>query len=127
MKKFALLCALVVSSSAFARQYIQCNTNNTSEVAIVNLTTPQKGTFFVASGMEMPDDERFLADIVLAKVENGKHIYTILDDRGNGTLVLPSSEIYKKSDYLKVEMNLWSYRQVFSCFARMYPDSRRRY
>ncbi len=124
MKKFALLFALVVSSSAFARQYIQCGGTDSysTEVAVVNLTTPTSGTFFASSGMQNPEDERLLVDIVFEKTQNGKSYFKVVDNRGEGTITLPTNEIGKKSDYLKVEASIFNHYIEYSCFSRIYND-----
>lgn len=124
MKKFAVLFALVVSSSAFARQYIQCSSSDiySTEVAVVNLTTPTSGTFFASSGMQNSEDERLLVDIAFEKVEKGVSYFKVVDSRGEGTVTVPTEVIGKKSDFLKVTMSLMGAYQEYSCFSRIYND-----
>jgi len=69
MKTFILALALSLSTSAFARQYIQCSVlNNSTDVAVVNLQTINDGTLFLSSGMQNSEDERILVKIEFDKI-----------------------------------------------------------
>ena len=69
MKSLILAFALTLSTSAFARQYIQCSSTDsyTTDVAVVNLTTVKGGTLFISSGMQNPEDERVVVKIAFDK------------------------------------------------------------
>lgn len=123
MKTLILLFVTLFSSQVFARQYIQCSSldMNSTDVMVVNLTTPQGGTLFISSGMQNPEDERTLVNIELSEVEDGSHIYNILGEN-SGFVVLPSDAIGKSSNYLRVELNFNRSQIGFSCFARIYND-----
>lgn len=124
MKSLILLVAVVFSSTAFARQYMQCNSidMNTTDVAVVNLTTVNGGTLFISSGMQNPEDERILFNIALSDVEEGKHIYGITNSEANGFVVIDSAIIGKSTNYTVVDLNLNGYQITYSCFARIYND-----
>lgn len=120
MTLFAL--ALTLSSTAFARQYIQCSSKDiySTDVAVVNLTTPNTGTLFISSGMQNPEDERTLVNIEFDKKENGNHVYKLIGV--DGFVTVPSDTISKKSDYLEVDLTFNSYFVEYTCFSRIYND-----
>lgn len=123
MKSLILALALSLSTSAFARQYIQCSTRGDStDVAVVNLSTPQGGTVFMSSGMQNPEDERILLDIEFDKIEGQFHNFKIVSDAGEGRVLVSSDAIGKKSDYLIVDVRFMGYSMEYSCFSRIYND-----
>ena len=124
MKSLVLALALTLSSTAFARQYIQCGSRDaySTEVAVVNLTTPEYGTAFMSSGMQNPEDERLLLNIEFDKIEGGNHLYKVVDPRGTGTVKVESKAINKSSDYLLVSIDFAGFGQDYSCFSRIYND-----
>lgn len=125
MKNLLIAFAVVLfSSSAFARQYVQCSSkdHNTTDVMVVNLQTENGGTVFLSSGMQNDESERLLMNIAFAKKENGKHFYNIVHEGASGYLTIDSKEIGKYSDYLKVEFFFGQYSFKYSCFAAIYND-----
>lgn len=122
MKFLTLTFLLVFSSTAFARQYIQCSSSETSDVMVVNLQTDNGGTLFISSGMQNPEDERVLVDIAFAEKKNGKHYYKVIDDMAQGSVSVPSNLIGKATSYLPVELVFNGYNASFSCFASIYND-----
>lgn len=123
MKSLILLFVTLFSSQVFARQYIQCNSldMNSTDVMVVNLTTPQGGTLFISSGMQNPEDERILLNIELSEVEDGSHIYNIIGN-DSGFVVVPSNTIGRSMNSMRVELNFNGSQIGFSCFARIYND-----
>ncbi len=124
MKNLLLALSLIVSSQAFARQYIQCTTlGDSTDVAVVNLQTLNEGTLFLSSGMQNPEDERILFKIAFDKVENSHHIFKIVDGVVEGSVAVQSSAIGKSSDLLIVDVQLEGYgASEYSCFSRIYND-----
>lgn len=122
MKSLILAFALSLSTSAFARQYIQCSAFQTTDVAVVNLTTVNGGTLFISSGMQNPEDERTLVNIKLDKVVDGNHVYKIVDANFEGQVVVPSKSIGKASNYLSVDLDFAGYFIKYSCFSAIYND-----
>lgn len=122
MKYVIVAIALAFSVPAFARQYFQCSTLEAgySDVMVVNLTTPEKGTLFISSGMENPESERTLVKIKLDKIENGQHYYKVIE--GKGHVSVPSSVIGKSVNSVNLDLAFNGYRFTFSCFARIYND-----
>jgi hypothetical protein len=119
------LVALLVfafSTSAFARQYIQCSTMGSSDVMVVNLQTEEGGTLFISSGMENPEDERTLVKIQFDKLENGKHFYRVINENNTGSVAIPSELIGKSANSLFVDLIFSGYSFQFSCFSRIYND-----
>lgn len=122
MKSLILAFALSLSTSAFARQYIQCSASQTTDVAVINLTTANGGTLFISSGMQNPEDERAVVQIKLDKVEAGNHVYKIVDSNVEGQVVVPSKSIGKASNYLAVDLDFAGYFIQYSCFSAIYND-----
>jgi hypothetical protein len=124
MKSLILAFVLVFSSSAFARQYIQCTSldYSTTDVAVMNLTTEEYGTFFISSGMQNDESERFLMKIEFDKKENGKHIYKIVNDRVTGTVTIDSASVGVVSNFVRVDLSFNGFGAEYSCFSRIYND-----
>ena len=124
MKTMFALLVLMISTSVFARQYIQCSSNdmNTTDVMVVNLQTPKAGTLFLSSGLQNPDDERILVKIAFDRVEKDAYIYKVVDEVGTGYVAVPSNSLGKNSNYLTVLLQFASAKIQFSCFSRMYND-----
>ena len=123
MKSLILAFALSLTTSAFARQYIQCSTlGDSSDSAVVNLPTVNGGTLFISSGMQNPDDERLLVNIALEQIENGKHVYKVINENGEGFVSVPSAVIGKSANSFSVELTFAEYSFSYSCFSRIYND-----
>ena len=122
MKSLMLAFALSLSTTAFARQYIQCSSNQSSEVAVVNLTSVNNGTLFISSGMENSEADRTVVKIKLEKVEAGNHVYKIIHDNVQGQVVLPSSAIGKASNFLTLDLDFAGYFIQYGCFSAIYND-----
>lgn len=122
MKSLILAFALSLSTSAFARQYIQCSTVDTSDVMVVNLQTTKGGTLFLSSGMQNPEDERILVNIEFDKVQNNHHIFKVVGEVGEGSVAVPSNVIGKSSNSFLVDLMFADYNFSYSCFSRIYND-----
>ena len=124
MKSLILAFALTLSTSAFARQYIQCSSTDryTTDVAVVNLTTVKGGTLFISSGMQNPEDERVVVKIAFDKVEGANHVYKLVDAPVEGYVTVPTAAIGKYSNYLAVDLQFGSYFVQYSCFSAIYND-----
>lgn len=123
MKFLILALALSLSTSAFARQYIQCSVmGDSTDVAVVNLQTEKGGTLFLSSGMQNPEDERILVNIEFDKVVGKNHVFKVVNENGEGHVTVPSAVIGKSSDFLIVDLYFSSYHYEYSCFSRIYND-----
>ncbi|MBA2403157.1 MAG: hypothetical protein H0V66_00175 [Bdellovibrionales bacterium] len=123
MKTLILALALSLSTSAFARQYIQCSaTGDTTDVAVVNLTTEAGGTLFLSSGMQNPEDERILVNIELDSIEGQHHIYKVINESGEASVSVPSQAIGKSSNFVLVDLIFAGSHYQYSCFSRIYND-----
>lgn len=122
MKSLVLTFVLLLSTSAFARQYIQCSTVDTTDVMVVNLQTSKGGTLFLSSGMQNPEDERILVNIEFDKVQNAHHIFKVVGEVGEGSVAVPSNVINKSSDFFMVDLMFADYNFSYSCFSRIYND-----
>ena len=123
MRTLILALALSLSTSAFARQYIQCSVmSDSTDVAVVNLTTEMGGTLFLSSGMQNPEDERILVNIEFEKNEGQNHIYKVVNENGQGQVAVPSNVIGKSSNSFIVELTFAEFNFDYSCFSRIYND-----
>lgn len=123
MKSLFLVLALSLSSTAFARQYIQCNIlGNSTDVAVVNLATPTTGTLFLSSGMQNPEDERVLLKIAFDKIEKNHHIYKVVSEYGAGSVSVPSDMIGKSTNSMVVDISFVGVGSAYGCFSRIYND-----
>lgn len=121
MKTIILLAGLLLTNFAEARQYIQCGImGDTTDVAVVNLTTEKGGTLFLSSGMQNPETERVLVKIALSKIENGKHIYKVVDEKGEGFAIIPSEFIGKAAKFFTVELAFANLSFEYGCFSAIY-------
>lgn len=123
MKTFILTILFSLSTSAFARQYIQCSVlSDSTDVAVVNLQTEMGGTLFLSSGMQNPEDERILVNIEFDSIEGQNHIYKVVNQNGDGRVAVPSNVIGKSSNSLIVDLSFDNYNFQYSCFSRIYND-----
>jgi hypothetical protein len=122
MKSLVLALVLSLSTSAYARQYIQCSTIDTSDVMVLNLQTTKGGTLFLSSGMQNPEDERILVDIEFDKIQNNHHIFKVIGEAGAGAVAVPSNVIGKSSNSFMVDLMFANYNFSYSCFSRIYND-----
>ena len=123
MKFLALTIALLTTSTIWARQYIQCSIlADTTDVAVVNLTTNKTGTLFVSSGMQNPEDERILFNIEFSENKNGFDIFKIVDGNVNGSVAVPSQVIGKSADSFDIHLVFGNVELDFGCFSRIYND-----
>ncbi len=122
MKSFVLTFVLLLSTSAFARQYIQCSIVDTSDVMVVNLQNSKGGTLFLSSGMQNPEDERILVNIEFDKIQNNHHVFKVVGEVGEGSVAVPSLLIGKSSDSFLVDMMFANYSFSYNCFSRIYND-----
>jgi len=123
MKNLIVLLALTLSTSAFARQYIQCSVlGDSTDVAVVNLQTEKGGTLFLSSGMQNPEDERILVNIELDMIEGNNHVYKVVNENGEGQVKVPSEVIGKSSNNLVIDLIFSGLNFQYSCFSRIYND-----
>ena len=123
MKTLFFLFALSLSTSVFARQYIQCAVmGDSTDVAVVNLQTEDGGTLFLSSGMQNPEDERILVNIKFQSIEGASHIYKVINENGEGSIEIPSSAIGKSRNDLMIDLVFSGLKFQYSCFSRIYND-----
>lgn len=123
MKTIILLAGLLLSNESFARQYIQCSImGDTTDVAVVNLTTEKGGTLFLSSGMQNPEDERILVKIKLDQIKDGNHFYKVIDERGEGFAIVPSAIIGKASKFFTVQLAFANLSFEYGCFSAIYSE-----
>jgi hypothetical protein len=122
--KFALILGLMLSTSAFARQYIQCSTTaGSSDVMVVNLQDEGKqSTLFLSSGMQNSDDERLLVNIDFDKVDGNQTIFKVVGEVGSGSVAVPTEVLGKYSNFFIVELNFADYSYPYSCFSAIYNE-----
>jgi hypothetical protein len=123
--KLILALTVLLSTQAFARQYIQCRVADldSTDVMVVNLQDPGKqSTLFISSGMQNPEDERMLLNIEFTRIDNNHHIFKIVNEEGKGNVAVPTEVIGKNSDFFKVDLNFAEYSFEYICFSRLYND-----
>ncbi len=122
MKSLILALTLTLSTSAFARQYIQCSVMNSTDVAVVNLQNAQGGTLFLSSGMQNPEDERILVNIEFDKIEKDHHVFKVVSANVAGLVAVPSQVIGKYSNYFEISLSFAGHYLNYSCFSSIYND-----
>lgn len=123
MKHLFLLILLTFSYSTFARQYIQCSiVSDTTDVAVVNLTTPATGTLFLSSGMQNDESERILVNIAYDRTEVDQTYFKIHSDMGEGQVTIPSKVINKSFDSFLINVAFANLQFDYFCFSRIYND-----
>ena len=123
MKTLFFLLALSLSTSVFARQYIQCAVvGESTDVAVVNLQTEDGGTLFLSSGMQNPEDERILVNIKFQMIDGTNHVYKVINENGEGSIEIPSSAIGKSRNDLMIDLVFSGLKFQYSCFSRIYND-----
>ncbi len=123
MKTLFFILALSLSTSVFARQYIQCSVvGESTDVAVVNLQTEDGGTLFLSSGMQNPEDERILVNIKFQMIEGTNHIYKVINENGEGSIAIPSEAIGKSRNDLMINLVFSGLKFQYSCFSRIYND-----
>jgi len=116
-----LVLAVLLSSSAYARQYIQCRTvEDTTDVMVINLTTNSSGTVMLSPGAEY--DEHHLLQITSAQVMNHFHEISFTGNLGSGVVNIPRDVIGKDANNFEAEVVLNDVAQSFGCFSRIYID-----
>ncbi len=123
MKYFILMTLLTYSFSTFARQYIQCSmVSDTTDVAVVNLTTPTNGTLFLSSGAQNDESERILVNLVFEKAIQNQTIFQIHSENGQGRVTIPTNIISKNSDSFLINVEFANLQFDYLCFSRLYND-----
>ena len=123
MKTLILLASILISSESFARQYIQCGImGDSTDVAVVNLTTEKGGTLFLSSGMQNPEDERILVKIKLDQIKDGNHFYKVIDENGEGFAIIPSAFIGKAAKFFTVQLAFANLNFEYGCFSALYSE-----
>jgi hypothetical protein len=123
MKKLLLTAMILVSHQVMARQYIQCSIlSDSTDVAVVNLASSTRGTLFLSSGMQNPEDERILMNLELDKKSENKHFFKIVNAGAEGFIAIPSNVVGKSNDSFVVELTYAQYNFEYGCFSRLYND-----
>lgn len=124
MKSLIALVVLLITSSAFARQYIQCSSTDiyTTDVAVLNLETKNTGTFFISSGMQNDETERALFQIQGAKEKGDKVVFSITHQYGKGEVTMAKADIGVSSNYIEIKAVIEGIPSTYSCFSRLYND-----
>lgn len=124
MKILIASLVLLMTSSAFARQYIQCSSLDVdyTDVIVVNLQTNEGGTLFMSSGMQNDESDSLLVKIKKGVVENGKVHYTIVDQNETGEVIIDAKDLGKAGTGFLIDLAFNSYRGTYSCFSSLYND-----
>jgi hypothetical protein len=117
-----LLLSFLLTTSLWARQYIQCaDADGSSLVSVVNLPSQDAGSFFISSGMENDENERLLCPIAFKNFENNQVVYSF---SGNceGEISFHQDLLGKVTNYLPLHVSLNGIMANMICFSRIYQD-----
>lgn len=112
---------LALSSTTYARQYIQCHTTdtNSTDVMVVNLDN-EKSTLFLSSGMQNPEDERVLMKIELKRTDSNYHVFRAINFDKDVEVSVPSEIIGKRVRDFLIDLKFDEYQLTYSCFSALY-------
>ncbi len=128
MKSLIIILAITLSSSAFARQYIQCGDRTSWGGAVINLNG-ENSTLFMTNGVHLPDEDRIdmLKDLFLDSQDATHMIYTT-EGRIKDFVKVPNEVIGKYSSSFEVIVghlnteNGYTRERVMYCFSAIYND-----
>lgn len=129
MKSVILLFSIVLSSSAFARQYIQCGDSTSWDGAVINLDG-ENSTLFMTNGVHLPDEDRIemLKDLFFESEDSTHIIYITNEGTIKETVKIPREIIGKYSNGFEVILghlnteNGYKLEHVMYCFSAIYND-----
>lgn len=120
--------AITFTSSAFARQYIQCGDRTSWDGAVINLNG-ENSTLFMTNGVHLPDEDRvdMLKDLFFDSQDENHMIYTT-EGKIKDFVKVPVEVIGKYSSSFEVIMghlnteNGYTRERVMYCFSAIYND-----
>lgn len=129
MKSLIIILSIVLSSSAFARQYIQCGDRTSWDGAVINLDG-ENSTLFMTNGVHLPDEDRvdMLKDLFFKGESSSHAIYETNTGRIKDYVKVPLEIIGKYSSSFEVIMghlnteNGYTRERVMYCFSALYND-----
>jgi hypothetical protein len=129
MKASIVFLLFLVTSTAFARQYIQCSDLDSWDRAVVNLNG-DASTLFMTNGVHLPDDEQINVLKALYFSENTTTHAVFVTDEGSvkDIIKVPLKAIGQYSSYVEVifaHQNInsgYTYERVMYCFSAIYND-----
>ena len=125
MKSLFVLFALIISSAAQARQYIQCAEDNTFNRVVINLDG-EKSTLFITNGVHFPDEERIVKQLRYIETQNNFAIYGTNEGSTKETIYIPINKLNVASSNFQVtiqvdEMLKSAFYEVdLSCFSSIH-------
>lgn len=128
MKSLLLVLAIVLSSSAFARQYIQCGDRTSWDGAVINLDG-DNSTLFMTNGVHLPDEDRvdMLKDLQF-EIKDATHSTFVTDGTVKDYVKVPNDVIGKYSNSFEVIMGHlntvtgYTRERIMYCFSAIYND-----
>ena len=126
---FIALTLITLSSSAFARQYIQCGDSNSWDGAVINLNG-ENSTLFMTNGVHLPDEDRvdMLKSLYFKGEDNSHAIYETDQGKIKDYVKVPLEVIGKYSSSFEVIMGHlntdsgYTHERVMYCFSAIYND-----
>lgn len=128
MKSLIILFSITLSTSVFARQYIQCGDTTSWDGVVINLNDTQS-TLFMTNGVHLPDEDRldFLKDLFY---QGNTETHAVFNTEGEVKEVVsvPLEVIGKFSSSFEVifdhirQSDGYSYQRVMYCFSAIYKD-----
>lgn len=127
VKASIFLISLLLSSSVFARQYIQCGDRNSWDGAVINLDE-DNSTLFMTNGVHLPDEDRveMLKDLFFDSKDQTHSTFITNQGKIKDYVKVPNNKLGKYSSSFEVIMghlnteNNYSYERVMYCFSAIY-------
>lgn len=123
--KFLFAALMLVSSSAFARQYIQCAASDSWDRAVINLNG-DKSTLFMTNGVHQDDEIRVLKKLFFVGNNGQDALFETRDGDVKEVVHVPANVIGKYSNYFVVVMEMSSANQnakfALSCYSAIYDN-----
>ena len=105
MKTMAILIALLCTTAAHARQYIQCAEDYTFNRVVINLDG-DNSTIFLTNGVHRPDEQRVIKDLKYITTKDSNVIYSTFEGSSKETILIPEQFINVASNYFQIEMQV---------------------
>ena len=122
--KFLILVLAMMTSSAFARQYIQCDAGSFDR-AVINLNG-DKSTLFLTNGVHYDDELRILKKLHFESNDGVVATYATNEGDSKEIVRIPAKAIGIPGDSIKVTLELRSLDSNYgeevpmSCFSAIY-------
>lgn len=125
MKVFAIIALIIFSTTSYARQYIQCSEDSTTNRIVINLNDEQS-TLFLTNGVHLPDSQRALKNLYYLSTQDHYVLYETDEGNSKETVFIPKDKIGVISNSFKVKLQselvlkTTVYEVELSCFSNIF-------